>query len=86
MIYALCNSGKGISLDYKLVVIYFSMVDVYNIIHNYLFNNLLLYSTIILYISFSLTFQRAVKLVELILSSSHTIATQSSIKLIKYAC
>ena len=62
------------------------MVDIYNIIYNYLFNNLLLYSTVVLSISFSLTFKSAVKLVELISSSSRTVAMQSSIKLIKYAC
>ena len=62
------------------------MVDNYNILYNYLFNNLLLYGTIALYISFSLTLQRAVKLVELISSSNHTVAMQSSIKLIKYTC
>ena len=63
------------------------MVDIFNIMHNYLFNNLCyIRSTIVLYISFSLTFQRAVKLVEIISSFSYTVATQSLIKLIKYAC
>ena len=89
VIYALCNSGKGIRKLRLYVSRYLSlnsMVHIYDIIHNYLFSNLLLYSTITLYISFNLTFQRAVKLVELISSSSHAVATQSSIKLIKYAC
>ena len=52
------------------------MVDIYNIIHNYLFNNLLLYV-------FSVTFKRVVKLVELISSSSHMVAMQILIKINK---
>ena len=62
------------------------MVDIHDIIHNYLMSCYQLYNTIVLYILFSLTFQRAVKLLELILSSSNTVATQTSIKLIKYVC
>ena len=61
------------------------MVDIYNIIHNY-YNFVESYTVQLYYIFFSLTFHKAAKLVELITSSSHTIATQSSIKLIKYAC
>ena len=52
------------------------MVDIYNIRNTQIFNNL--YSTIVLCISFCLTFQRAVKLVEIISNSRHTVATQSS--------
>ena len=37
-----------------------------------------LYITIVLYILFSLTFQKVVKLVELISNSNHTVAMQSS--------
>ena len=63
------------------------MVDIYNIRNTQLliFLRAIQYNYII-YILFNLIFQRAVKLVELISSSSHTVATQSSIKLIKYAC
>ena len=60
----------------------------YTVIHNYSISCIYVtsYTIQLYYILFSLSFQRAVKFVELISSCSNTVATQSSIKLMKYAC
>ena len=64
-------------------------IDIFaKLLYYTVFKNILLLviatcSTIVFCTLFSLTFQRVVKLVELISSCSHTVATRSSLKLIE---